>query len=382
MKKVIIFLLTFILGLSAIFAQKRPGPLKSKFLEHMRTGITGHSNASIYQARPVNTTVQRLDSIEYLYWDSQTSIFELWDKDVFDWYDELITHIYELELLNSSWNMYGYWEFNYFSGSPLKQDITYFDQTAQGYVPYSKEIYEYDMNTGQKTLKVELNQNNGTLEYFKKAEYIYANATAPLPDTIKTYNWDPAISDWVKDELIIIQYYDPENFLVMIEKEWDAASNSFVNDLRITRTYDSNDRIEQELKERWNNNQWEYEYKREYDFQFSGSLVLCTETGFSRAGGSWNPEYQEVSIFEENGFLYSLERYRNWDPATGNWEGDYAYTYNYLGTSSVEEFYSWDTATNSWSIVPDEVYTTYYDTAYQYDDLLKPPTSDFFCRLL
>ncbi len=198
---------------------------------------------------------------------------------------------------------------------------------------------------------------NGKMQSIALAQRIDSMVSSfvnPAYDKVKkTYQYDAngfftnITETYYKDESALKGYsyiYDvrPDSQLNMRMK-MKLESGAWVNDYRVTYSYDPNGNVIENTSEDWDvpTNSWVYNYKQE--FTYGPNDLLLTKIGYSWSGGAWEKSYKYEYTYDANNNMLTKIK-SNWN--SGVWENHRKWEYSYDGNNNNTEevVYDWNGA--------------------------------------
>jgi hypothetical protein len=143
--------------------------------------------------------------------------------------------------------------------------------------------------------------------------------------------------------------------------------------MKITRTYDTSNRITLELTETWSGSAWENNKKKAFTYTAIGNdlqIDYLYET-WSTTNNVWeNNSKQQVIVNANNDITY--REFYGWNNSQSAWVGNYKYSFSYNNNTVENLITSWDYSSNNWYNDPLNKVEYNYDTNFTYNDLLLP----------
>lgn len=193
-------------------------------------------------------------------------------------------------------------------------------------------------------------------------EYVYVtgtNVTLPFRRTINQYNsesqlnnryfqnWDNGSNSYVNQTWNTYTYDTNGNLTVHLILNW--AANSWVNNFRITRTYNSDNLVLESLSQSWDSplNDWTNSGRSfsVYDQQGNQTQLLLQ----SWVSSSWVNNQVNDYEFDAQGNLTS-RTIKSWSSSLNNWENQERYFWTYNGNQQQSEFLvqEWNAGASIW----------------------------------
>jgi len=314
--------------------------------------------------RQVHNFSTRLDSINGWQYDSAAGTYNYSDKRI-AYYDaqnnntQYLSNTYN----GSTFITQDMVEYIYDANNNLISETSYFYDGIGTYhlTPDYKTNYTYN-SSNQITEIVYQNYDATTAGFINDNRdiFVYNSSSDTKPSSISDDVWDSSTNDWQPNERFEITYNASGQFTTVLIRAYN--SGAFVDDGRVTRTYDSNNRLTLELWERMNSTtgQWENSGKREVSINQNGNVLEVVKQDYIW-DGSWQLlEKQVIHQDITNGNILLTEDFE-WNDTTGLLDGNEKITYSYSG-NTIESFsYYWDYSSADWQS------DAYKKTVYTYD---------------
>lgn len=254
----------------------------------------------------------------------EINLTENWDSGQEIWYESFVD--------STEYNMYG---------DEVYHAQWYYDINAEEWVvsSLSAKDYTYDSNNNIETIVISVDDQTGSLVLDERETYIY-DANEVITEAIFE-EWDDNLEEWVYDRRGINPvWHDQEEFLIsnVDVENWDG--NAWQPAMRISMTYHSDNTIEMELEEVWDdvNEVYVNDYLVERDID--ANMVETSNIAYD-----WNPSDEEWNINWGSTFenTYNIDdeleeqEVENWSSFNDEWQMSLKYIYSYKDIASTIE---------------------------------------------
>lgn len=217
----------------------------------------------------------------------------------------------------------------------------YYDINSEEWMLSTKSAWDitYDVNGNVETVIISVNDANGDWIFSERENYLY-DVNGVITEAIFE-EWDDNDEEWVNSSRGINPvWHDQDEFLVSSVdiESWDGSE--WVPAFRFTTEYFSDNSIESELEEVWDdiNEVYVNDYLIERDID--GFMVVTSEISYNwdEASNDWEISWGSTYNNTYNGDDELAEQIRtNWNSFNEAWLINLKYIYNYIDIASVTD---------------------------------------------
>ena len=219
------------------------------------------------------------------------------------------------------------------------------------FYPDNTEITEIPWNSNI------MNWNTDTMLYYHYYPKISRQFSIVYLDKLIDMNWNYSTNQFTGGMRVDIETIDDSLYSSAIERDWDNASQSFVNAIKHTFQYDANNYLQQWLKQSWNTTTSAWDNSEQNFFVYTNGF-LVQKIAQNWSGSAWNNDYKEIYTYDANNNKTNYTKY-TWDGS--NWVNykKTDYTYDSNNNRLTQTRYNWDNTNSVWLGT--------YKYSYQYD---------------
>lgn len=242
--------------------------------------------------------------------------------------------------------------------------ISDFGQSGNQLINSYRDIYVYDNNNNLLQITDTLWDSNGNNQT-PNAQARFSYNANNLKQSEIDLNWNTQTHRWDSSMWYIYTYLPNNQLSSTLEK---AYLSTWVNEMKTTLTYDSNNHIINTLLQYTDTTfQNLVNYSLDSSVYRSGNKVLTFHQTWNVIDSTWEYSGKDSSAFDANGNILYAET-SNWNKTTQTFTPFQLTTcsYNSFNQPLIKNYFVWDTSSGAWEMLnmPGTVWSHYYYETY------------------